>query len=125
MGILQARLLEWIATFFSRGIFPTQGSNPGLLHCKQILYHLSHQGSHRNSYIGKKGNEDSQNILSEKNLKTEHRQNTVETLESKASLLFNSTFGPFPQCVCHNAFWFHLDLQYISDTIFPSGLTIL
>ena len=25
-------------------IFPTQGSNPGLLHCKQILYHLSHQG---------------------------------------------------------------------------------
>ena len=24
--------------------FPTQGSNPGLLHCRQILYHLSHQG---------------------------------------------------------------------------------
>ena len=26
-------------------IFPTQGLNPGLLHHKQILYHLSHQGS--------------------------------------------------------------------------------
>ena len=26
-------------------IFPTQGSNPGLPHCRQILYHLSHQGS--------------------------------------------------------------------------------
>ena len=26
-------------------IFPTQGSNPGLLHCRQILYHLSHQRS--------------------------------------------------------------------------------
>ena len=26
-----------------RGIFPTQGLNPGLPHCKQILYHLSHQ----------------------------------------------------------------------------------
>ena len=26
-------------------IFPTQGSNPCLLHCRQILYHLSHQGS--------------------------------------------------------------------------------
>ena len=25
--------------------FPTQGSNPGLLHCMQILYHLSHQAS--------------------------------------------------------------------------------
>ena len=26
-------------------IFPTQGSNPGLLHCRRILYCLSHQGS--------------------------------------------------------------------------------
>ena len=26
-------------------IFPTQGSNPGLPHCRQILYCLSHQGS--------------------------------------------------------------------------------
>ena len=26
-------------------IFPTQESNPGLLHCSQILYHLSYQGS--------------------------------------------------------------------------------
>ena len=25
--------------FFLRGIFPTQGSNLGLLHCRQILYH--------------------------------------------------------------------------------------
>ena len=29
------------------GIFPTQGSNPGLVHCRRILYHLSHQGSPR------------------------------------------------------------------------------
>ena len=27
-----------------QGIFPTQGSNPGLLHCRQILYLLSHKG---------------------------------------------------------------------------------
>ena len=26
-------------------IFPTQGLNPGLPHCRQILYHLSHQGN--------------------------------------------------------------------------------
>ena len=26
-------------------IFPAQGSNPSLLHCRQILYSLSHQGS--------------------------------------------------------------------------------
>ena len=28
-----------------QGIFPTQGSNPCLLHCRQILYHSTHQGS--------------------------------------------------------------------------------
>ena len=30
-----------------QGIFPTQGSNPGLLNCKWNLYHLRHQGSPR------------------------------------------------------------------------------
>ena len=83
-GILQARILEWVAAFFSRGssqssdrtyishiavnslsaepqgkpqntgvgnlsllqgIFPTQESNRGLLHCRWILYQLSYQGS--------------------------------------------------------------------------------
>ena len=31
--------------FLLQGIFPTQGSNPGLLSCRQTLYPLSHQGS--------------------------------------------------------------------------------
>ena len=30
-----------------QGIFPTQGLNPGLLHCRRILYQLSHKGSPR------------------------------------------------------------------------------
>ena len=37
-----------------QGIFPTQGWNPGLLHCRQILYHLSHQGSPLNAWLWKK-----------------------------------------------------------------------
>ena len=28
-----------------QGIFPTKGSNLGVLYCRQILYHLSYQGS--------------------------------------------------------------------------------
>ena len=40
-GILQARILEWVAISFSRG--SSQWSNPGHLHCRKILYHLSHQ----------------------------------------------------------------------------------
>ena len=85
-GILQARIQEWVAVPFSRGLpnpgieprsptlqadslsaepqgkpkntgvgshsllqgtFPTQGLNPGLPKCRQILYQLSHQGSPR------------------------------------------------------------------------------
>ena len=82
-GILQARILEWVAIPSSRGssqfkdwtqvshitggiftiwatreaevgslsllqeIFPTQESNQGLLHCRQILYWLSYQGCPR------------------------------------------------------------------------------
>ena len=29
------------------GIFPIQGSNPGVPHCRRILYQLSHKGSPR------------------------------------------------------------------------------
>ena len=39
--------VEYFSLF--QGIFPTQGSNPGFLHCRQILYQLSHQGSPRDS----------------------------------------------------------------------------
>ena len=44
MWILQARTLVGCHALL-QGIFPTQGSKPGLLHCRPILYHLSHQGS--------------------------------------------------------------------------------
>ena len=37
--------------FLLQGIFPTQGLNPPLLHCRQILYPLSHLGSHIYVYI--------------------------------------------------------------------------
>ena len=45
-GILQDRILEWVAFPFSRreNPFPTQGLNPSLLHCRWILYQLSHKG---------------------------------------------------------------------------------
>ena len=52
-GILLARILEWVAISFSRVIFLTQGSNPGLLHCRQVLYHLSLKGEYimRNAWL--------------------------------------------------------------------------
>ena len=31
--------------FLLQGVFLTEESKPGLLHCRQTLYHLSHQGS--------------------------------------------------------------------------------
>ena len=49
-GILQARILGWIALPFSRGIFPAQGLNLGRPHCRQIPYCLSH---HRRQHAHK------------------------------------------------------------------------
>ena len=42
--------------FLLQGIFPTQGSNPGLLHCRQALNHLSQEclnTEHTCSYVSK------------------------------------------------------------------------
>ena len=43
-AILQARIQEWVAVS-SPGYLWTQESNLGLLHCRQILYQLSCEGS--------------------------------------------------------------------------------
>ena len=42
-GVLQARILEWVAIPYAGGILLTQGSNLGLLLRRQILYHLSYE----------------------------------------------------------------------------------
>ena len=41
MGFSKARILDSPL----QGIFPTEESNPGLLHCRQTLYQLSYQGN--------------------------------------------------------------------------------
>ena len=43
-GILWARMLEWVATPFSRGSSRPRDQTQGLLRCRQILYYLSQQG---------------------------------------------------------------------------------
>ena len=42
-GILQARILH--SRSLPQEMLLTWGSNPGLPHHRQVLYHLSHQGS--------------------------------------------------------------------------------
>ena len=47
-GIFQARILEWVATFFSRGRFqPRDRTRMSFVFCigRRVLYQLSHQGS--------------------------------------------------------------------------------
>ena len=43
LGIFQARVLQWVAISFSRES-SRPGIKPSVLHCRQMLYHLSHQG---------------------------------------------------------------------------------
>ena len=50
-GVHSLSLLQWI--------FPTQGSNGGLLHCRWILYQLSYEGSPRQeTWVQSLGQED-------------------------------------------------------------------
>ena len=53
-GLQPTRLCPWNSPgkntrvgcyFLLQEILPTQGSNPGLRHCRQFLYHLSYPGS--------------------------------------------------------------------------------
>jgi len=46
-GSLQARMLDWVL-FPSPGDLPDPGIDPGLLLCRQVLYHLNHEGSPNN-----------------------------------------------------------------------------
>ena len=56
-GLLQARILEWISVPFSRGSSQprgrTQGWNPGLPHCRRILYQLSHREASLSIFLSK------------------------------------------------------------------------
>ena len=54
LGVLWARILEWIALSLLQQIFPTQESNQGFLHCRRILYQLSYQGMRCESWSLKK-----------------------------------------------------------------------
>jgi len=44
--ILQARIWRGSLSLL-QGIFPTQGLNPGLPHCRRILYQMSYKGNPR------------------------------------------------------------------------------
>ena len=46
-GILQARILEWVACPFFRGFSQPRDLNPSLPCCRQILYQLNHKRSPR------------------------------------------------------------------------------
>ena len=50
-GVLQAGILEWVAISFSRGSFWPRDRTWICLHCKWILYQLSHQGSPHLAYV--------------------------------------------------------------------------
>ena len=76
--------------FLLQGIFPTQGSNPGLLHCRQISYQLSY---------GEKplGGAANSRVWAEKALSTRpaQRQDTLHIL----TLCWNASSPPFVPAV--------------------------
>ena len=51
-GILQARILTGVGSLSLPQIIPTQGSNPGLLHCRRIFLTAEPQGKPKNTGVG-------------------------------------------------------------------------
>ena len=51
-GILLARILEWVAFSLLQGIFPTQGSNRGLPHCRADSLLAEQLGKPKNTGVG-------------------------------------------------------------------------
>ena len=89
--------------FLLQGIFPTQGSNPGLLHCRQILYQLSYEGRTQENYklkqwttttlewmIKKKKTHASQNSNRNSHSLLVRMQNTTLTLKDSLAI-YNKT----------------------------------
>ena len=77
-----------------QGIFPTQGSNPGLLHCRQILYQLSHKGSPRIlEWVAFPTQESNQGLLHCRRIL--YQLSYQGSLPSKCPININSLFFPF------------------------------
>ena len=90
--------------FLLQGIFPTQGSNPGLPHCRQMLYCLSHTLTtvlDSDSFQNRKNIQWSPNMLKQIN---ENQNITVrvtgnEGISTSVSCLFRQP--PFPHLRTH------------------------
>ena len=89
-GILQARILELVAISFSRGSSWPRDQTWGLLHHRQMLYPLSHQGSptcrvhHANCQVGRSTSWDQDAERNNNNLR--YADDTTLMAESKEEL---------------------------------------
>ena len=96
-----------------QGIFPTQGSNPGIPQCRQILYQLSHQESPRIlewvAYSFSSGSSQTQ----ESNLCLLHCRQILYQLNYQGS--------PGNSIIVHKCFPIKTEFLLTSDTKFPSS----
>ena len=122
-----------------QGIFPTQGSNPGFLHCRQILYHLSHQGSPLNFWWASifnvngvlvnifKKNGQSFTCLVKKSLLISKSWRHFPVFHSRSFVILPFTFKSDPfwinLCICHEIDLFHCSCCY--GSVARSCLTLL
>ena len=69
-----------------QGIFPTQESNPGLLHCRWILYQLSHKGSPTYWIL---------NILCDRYFHFRRKETEAQNCSANSSNLHTNTWADF------------------------------
>ena len=105
--------------FFLQGTFPAQGLNPGFLHCRQILYWLSHQGSPRTTgpmcnsvfYFTKKIRHSPPQFHNKIwNFNSRISRWTVVESEGKDGLIYSVSASL--EATCHIFRWCSLDRQF-------------
>ena len=85
-GILQARILEWVTFYFSRGSSQRSLAKPGLPYCRQILYQLSYKGRTTIKYMFKIP----KNLLLQETLRVEGQEFIFSSLGTLTTCLGRS-----------------------------------
>ena len=112
--IFQTRILEWVAISFPRGIFPTQGLNPCLPHCRQTLLPSEPPGKSTNWKILQKiGIPDHltcllRNLYAGQEAKVRTRHGTTDWFQTGKEVIQGCIFTPClfnfnAECIMKNA----------------------
>ena len=102
-----------------QGIFPTHGSNPGIPHCRQILYQLNHQGRKLLSSTDIKDKYNNQYNIAIKFYRKQPKESKKKKCLMKRKKFNSSLWSNIKNCS------FAVPLKIVSSSAGGTGLTFV